>query len=130
MKKNVCHENYNIKSCVKNNESLDNRKFENLRSILQSRTFRITLNPDEEYQKTAIQDCFTIFLNNYSLLKEGVLQSKYKWQTGLLYAHVCPFLCEHGLVNKINHPSYGFIYKISDTGVAFYEMINIKTSNY
>lgn len=67
---------------------LDKNMYEDIKSKLQDSTFRITLNPDEEVQKTDIQDCLTIFLNNYQILKQGVLPSKYRWQTGLLYAHV------------------------------------------
>ena len=103
---------------------LDEYSFEKLKNSLQNASSRITLNPNENHQKTAIQDCFTIFLNNYELLKTGIVSSTYKWQTGLLYAHVCPLLLKLNLVNKINDSSYGDIYKISDKGIAFYEMAN------
>lgn len=101
---------------------LDKNMYEDIKSKLQDSTFRITLNPDEEVQKTDIQDCLTIFLNNYQILKQGVLPSKYRWQTGLLYAHVCPFLLGHNLVIEKNDDLYGKIYTISDIGVAFFEM--------
>lgn len=105
---------------------LDETDFRRIKNNLQEAFFRITLNPDEIIQKTAIQDCYTIFLNNYQILNKGVKSSIYRWQTGLLYAHVCPFLLQNKLVVKINDDLYGDIYKISDIGAAFYEIVKSK----
>lgn len=107
------------------NKQLDNFLNKNIflfiKEQLEKQTFLITLNPDENEQKTAIQNAFKIFMNNYNILKNGVVNSNYKWQTGLLYQHVCPVFLQYDLVTKKQNMNYGTIYQISKSGILFYK---------
>lgn len=100
--------------------------FLDIKHSLQSSFLRISSN-NINSTSTIIQNCFLIFLDNYALLQKGVLNPIFDKNTRLLYTKICPVFEHHNLVIKEFDLQYGFIYKITEIGTAFYNMAQITT---